>query len=164
MVALGVRGNNMALLTEEQIQDLYLQLDKVSSTSAMQKVIQEWNEKQTAQQIEIDWNDAPKNATKAALRLHWVTEDKDLGVERWSASFDSVTFERPAPVITPHPHAALMMKYAEVAARRSDPWVEFEHCCDDIDEDYWIQCDAFIGFHSDYFYRHISYRHIGDKK
>jgi len=162
-MALGVRGYNMALLTEEQINDI-LDITNVCFSSSSAKKLLEWNEKQDSKQIEIDWDDAPKNATKAALRLHWVTEDKDLRVERWSASFDSVTFERPAPVITPHPHAAIMAKYAEVAARRSDPWVEFEHCCDDIDEDYWIQCDAFIGFHSDYFYRHISYRHIGDKK
>ena len=153
----------MALLTEEQINDI-LDIANVCSSSISAKKLIEWNEKQTTIQFEVDWKDAPKHATKAQLRLYWVTES--LGSELWSGSdlWDSVIIERPAPVITPHPHAALMMKYAEVAARRSDPWVEFEHCCDDIDEDYWIQCDAFIGFHSDYFYRHIPYRHIGDDK
>ena len=153
----------MSLLTEEQIQDLYLQLDNVSSTSAMQKVIQEWNEKQTAQQIEIDWNDAPKNATKVALRLHWGTEDKDLGGERWYASYDSVTFERPAPVITPHPHAEIMAKYAEVAARRVDPWVEFEFKRK-FNENWAVYENWAVFIFHPHFAVDYEYRYIGDKK
>ena len=113
----------MALLTEEQINDI-LDITNVCFSSTNAKKLIEWNEKQTTQQIEIDWNDAPKYATKVALRMHWVTESE--GSELWSPSFDSVTFDRPAPVITPHPHAEIMAKYAEVAARRSDPWAEFE--------------------------------------
>jgi hypothetical protein len=139
----------MALLTEEQIQDLYLQLDNVSSTSAMQTVIKEWNKKQPSTQLEPDWDNAPEKATQAVVNSFWVDANGDtFGVYK-------TYYDRPKPVITPHPHASLMTKYAEVAQRRRDPWVEFEHKCDDLDDSYWIQCDMFIGFHADYFYRHI---------
>ena len=110
----------MALLTKEQIQDLYLQLDNVSSTSAMQKVIQEWNEKQTPTQFEPDWSKAPDDATIAVLSLTWVTKGS------WAFGYNIAEYERPKPVIVPHPHAEILAKYAEVAARRSDPWAEFE--------------------------------------
>lgn len=146
----------MALLTEEQINDI-LDIANVCFSSSSAKKLLEWNEKQDSKQIEIDWNDAPKNATKAALRLHWVTEDKDLGVERWSASFDSVTFERPKPVITPHPHAVLMTKYAEVAQRRRDPWVEFQVYSDPFS--YWVTLEVPTFFDSTQ-----RYRYIGDDK
>lgn len=146
----------MALLNEEQINDI-LNIANVCSSSISAKKLIEWNEKQTAQQIEIGWNDAPKNATKAALRLHWITEDKESGAVLWSGSLDSVTFDRPAPVITPHPHAEMMMKYAEVAARRVDPWVEFERFshCD-------MEWDG-LPYHPDWT-QGQTYRHIGDNK
>jgi hypothetical protein len=147
----------MALLTKKQIEIITLIALNQSTSKDLYDELCEWNEKQTTQQIEVDWNDAPKNATKAALRLHWVTEDKDLGVERWSASFDSVTFERPKPVITPHPHAALMTKYAEVAQRRRDPWVEFQVYSDPFS--YWVTLEAPTFFDSVQ-----RYRYIGDNK
>ena len=107
----------MALLTEEQIKELTSVHDKWwAGEGSFQEYLIEWNKKQTSQQVAINWNDAPKYATKAVLRLHWVTGGK--GSELWTASEDAITFERPAPVITPHPHAEMIAKYAEVAARR----------------------------------------------
>lgn len=109
----------MALLTEEQIQDLYLQLDNVSSTSAMQKVIQKWNEKQQpSTQFEPNWDNAPCDATSVYLQSAWFdTHMKEIY---------RVTICGWGRPVTPHPHAEIMAKYAEVAARRVDPWVEFE--------------------------------------
>lgn len=144
----------MALLTEEQINDI-LDITNVCFSSTSAKKLIEWNKKQTAQQIEIDWKDAPKYATKVALRMHWGTESE--GSELWSPSFDSVTFERPAPVITSHPHAEIMAKYAEVAARRSDPWVEFEIYSESFGE--WVVLETPTFFDSV-----LRYRHIGDDK
>ena len=142
----------MSLLTEEQIQDLYLQLDNVSSTSAMQKVIQEWNEKQTTQQIEIGWSNAPDYVVGAALNLAWLTENGN-----WALGYQIAKYDKPAPVITPHPHAEIMAKYAEVAARRVDPWVEFERFshCD-------MEWDG-LPYHPDWT-QGQTYRHIGDDK
>ena len=159
MVVLEVRGYKMALLTKEQIEEVvHIFLNNRDTNAVVIKTAMEnWNEKQPAQ-FKPDWSKAPEGTDSVIIKSYWVND----GI--WTFGENVVKYDRPAPVITPHPHAAIMAKYAEVAARRSDPWVEFEHCCDDIDEDYWIQCDAFIGFHSDYFYRHISYRHIGDKK
>lgn len=150
-MALEVRGCNMALLTEKQIQDLYLQLDNVSSKSAMQKVIQEWNEKQTAQQFEPDWSKAPDDATSAVLSLTWITKGS------WAFGHNIAEYERPAPVITPHPHAAIMAKYAEVAQRRRDPWVEFQVYSDPFS--YWVTLETPTFFDSSQ-----RYRHIGDNK
>ncbi|MBV5309039.1 hypothetical protein [Chromatium okenii] len=146
----------MALLTKKQIEIITLIALNQSTSKDLYDELCEWNEKQTTQQIEVDWNDAPKNATKAALRLHWITEDKESGAVLWSGSLDSVTFERPAPVITPHPHAEIMAKYAEVAARKVDPWVEFEFR---VDKREWETPTTGISFHLDF-----EYRHIGDEK
>lgn len=143
----------MVLLTEEQINDI-LDIANVCSSSISAKKLIEWNKKQTTQQVAIDWNDAPKNATKVALRMHWVTESE--GSELWSTAFESLAFERPVPVIAPHPHAEIMAKYAEVAARRVDPWVEFEI---KNTENEWIGCAATCCF-----YHKNEYRHIGDDK
>jgi hypothetical protein len=143
----------MALLTEEQVEDVMAMFDCYASgryKKSFEYDFGEWNTKQTTQQIGVDWNDAPKNATKAALRLHWITESE--GSVLWSHSFCSVTFERPAPVITPHPHAEIMAKYAEVAARRVDPWSEF-----DVKFEYgnWDRCTKCISFSLGGIYRYI---------
>jgi hypothetical protein len=142
----------MALLTEEQINDI-LDITNVCESSIVVSKLIEWNEKQTSQQIWIDWNDAPKYISKVQLRLHWVTESS--GSELWSTVFESVTFERPKPIITSHPHAKIMAKYAEVAARRVDPWVEFEL---KISNDKWVKIHQFS------FDAHLEYRHIGETK
>ena len=141
----------MALLTKEQIQDLYLQLDNVSSTSVMQKVIQEWNEKQTTQQIEPDWSKASDGAVSAVVHVTWVNK---LGT--WLGSNPVVIFERPASVITPHPHAEIMAKYAEIAACRTDPWIEFQYTCATNN---WLKLKDHPTWDES-----IKYRHIGDNK
>ena len=143
----------MALLNEEQINDILDTTNACGSSTYAKKLI-EWNEKQTTQQVAINWNDAPKHATKAMLRLHWVTETS--GSELWSTAFESLAFERPTPVITPHPHAEIMAKYAEVAARRVDPWDEFEI---KNTKNEWIKCICPCCF-----YITNEYRHIGDDK
>ena len=77
-------------------------------------------------------------------------------IGNWLVGYEIAKFERPAPAITPHPHAEIMMKYAKVAARRVDPWVEFEGRCESKN---WTKCCGFNGFHPDF-----EYRHIGDAK
>ena len=150
MVALGVRGNNMALLTEEQINDLRETI--VNEDGTILDSIIEWNEKQTTQQIEPDWSKASDNAVSAVVNVTWV--DK-LGT--WLGSHPVVIFERPVSVITPHPHAEIMAKYAEVAARRVDPWVEFEYKA--ISGDIWEELTSNPSWHTI-----REYRHIGDNK
>ena len=145
----------MALLNEEQIQDLYLQLDNVSSTSAMQTVIKEWNEKQQPAQFEPDWSNAPDYAVGAAISLAWVTESGN-----WGFGGNIARFDKPAPAVTPHPHAEMMAKYAEVAARRVDPWVEFEGKIGDADALILWQPLKYNPAWLD----HIEYRYIGDDK
>ena len=140
----------MSLLNEQQIQDLYLHLDNVSTTTKMKEVIQNWNEKQPAE-FEPDWSKAPGDATSAVLSLTWVTKGS------WAFGYNIAEYERPVPVITPHPHAALIAKFAEVAARRSDPWVEFEYK-NSVSKN-WEKTISTISFFHD-----AEYRYIGDNK
>jgi len=146
----------MALLTEEQIAELTLVHDKWwDGNENFQEYLIEWNEKQTGTQINVNWDNAPKFADKAVLRLHWVTGGK--GSELWTASDDAITLERPEPVITPHPHAEMIAKYAEVAQRRVDPWVEFEARLTYDHRNTWFKMtdDKFFSGTTDFEYRHI---------
>jgi hypothetical protein len=140
----------MSLLTEEQISELACIASNQSTSRDLHDDFREWNEEQTGTQINVNWHNAPKFADKAVLRLHWVTGGK--GSELWTASEDAITLERPKPIITPHPHAAIIAKYAEVAQRRVDPWVEFEWGKNDSR---WCNCDRWIKFNIDNCYRHI---------
>ena len=146
----------MALLTEEQIQDLYLQLDNVSSKSAMQKVIQEWNEKSQIkydlcdflEYYKHDWDD--KFLKPKRLELNAIFYDENGNEIERLCSFK----ERP---VTPHPHAEIMAKYAEVAARRVDPWDEFEIYNESFGN--WVTLEVPTFFDSTQ-----RYRYIGDNK
>lgn len=145
----------MSLLTNEQIAELIGIVSNQSTSKDLYDEFHEWNKKQIGVQVIIDWDKAPKFADKAVLRLHWVTGGK--GSELWTASEDAITFERPKPVITPHPHAEMIAKYAEVAARRIDPWVEFEWFDDCLGK--WV---VFKEMSPMFSFRKI--RHIGETK
>lgn len=145
----------MALLNEEQIQDLYLQLDNVSSTTKMKEVIKNWNEKTQIkydlcdflEYYKHDWDD--KFPEPKQLEFNAIFYDKNGDEIERLCSFQ----ERP---VIPHPHAAMMAKYAEVAARRVDPWDEFEI---KNTKNEWIKCICPCCF-----YITNEYRHIGDDK
>jgi hypothetical protein len=105
----------------------------------------EWNERQTATQFEPDWDKTPSNATRVYLDAVWFNSEMKEIDRTTICGFDR-------PVITPHPHAEMIMKYAEVAQRRVDPWVEFEWGKNDS---HWCSCDRWINFNIDNCYRHI---------
>jgi hypothetical protein len=134
----------MSLLTEEQIAELIGIASNQSTSKDLYKEFCEWNEKQTATQFEPDWDKTPSNATRIYLDAVWFnSEMKEI---------DRTTiccFDRP---VTPHPHAEMIMKYAEVAQRRVDPWVEFEWGKNDS---HWCSCDRWINFNIDNCYRYI---------
>jgi len=111
----------MSLLTNEQIAELTLVHDKWCDGNVnFQEYLIEWNEKQTGVQVNVDWGKAPECAERVEVNFYWVGEDT------WRFCFQIAKYDRPKPIITPHPHAEMIMKYAEVAQRRVDPWVEFE--------------------------------------
>jgi hypothetical protein len=141
----------MSLLTNEQIAELIGIASNQSTSRDLHDELHEWNEKQTTQQIEIDWNNAPKYVVGAALNLAWLTENGS-----WALGYQIEKYDKPAPVITPHPRAEIMAQYAKVAARRVDPWVEFEYR---FLGDEWSKCKDFIRFYDAY-----EYRHMGDDK
>ena len=151
---LGVRGNNMALLNEKQIEEvvyIFLQ-NRDTNAVAIKTAMEKWNEKQQFAQFEPDWSAAPDSVVSAVAHLAWIDEDGYM-----LPGYEIATFERPTPIITPHPHAEIMAKYAEIATRRSDPWVEFE--VKSGEEFSWSNCTSFICFRAEY-----EYRHIGDDK
>ena len=141
----------MSLLTEEQVKELenlhIVWRNDYSYTSSYFDYLKDWNEKQTGIQVKPNWDLAPKEATAADIKLVW------RGIEN-SWMFEAVFASIPRP-ITPHPHAEIIAKYAEVAARRCDPWVEFEYR---VETGCWSPCDIDVRFLANRYYRHI-----GDK-
>ena len=153
LYALHERGNEMSLLTEEQFNDI-LDITNVCGTSLCATKLKEWNEKQQPAQplaqFEPDWNEAPKNAKFWAIKEVWL----DIRSNEIDCKLLTAHVKKP---ITPHPHAALIAKYAEVAARRPDPWAEFEMRIGGSSE--WVKCDMPISFQN-----YWEYRHIGETK
>ena len=110
----------MELLTNEQIAELIGIASNQSTSQDLFIEFYDWNEKQTGLQVNVDWSRAPECAERAEVNFYWVGEDT------WRFCFQIAKYDRPKPIITPHPHAEMIAKYAEVAQRRVDPWVEFE--------------------------------------
>jgi hypothetical protein len=110
----------MSLLTNEQIAELAELAINKSPHLKLFDTFHEWNKKQTGMQVDVDWSKAPECADRAEINFYWASEDT------WRFCFRIAKYHRPEPVITPHPHAEMIAKYAEVAQRRVDPWVEFE--------------------------------------
>ena len=137
----------MSLLTNEQLAELIGIASNQSTSRDLYDELCEWNEKQQPTQFEPDWSNAPDYAVGAAISLAWVTETGN-----WGFGGNIARFDKPAPVITPHLHAEMIAKYAEVAQRRVDPWVEFEWGKND---NHWCSCDRWINFNIDNCYRHI---------
>jgi hypothetical protein len=141
----------MSLLTNEQIAELIGIASNQSTSRDLHDELHEWNDRQTTQQFEVDWSKAPRSAEVAILKSYWIGEGT------YALGQTVAEYKRPAPAITPHLHAEIIAKYAEVAARRFDPWVEFE--VKSGEEFSWSNCTSFICFRAEY-----EYRHIGDNK
>ena len=140
----------MSLLTEEQITEIINIATQQSEFAEILKLkLDHWNSNQKSTQVEPDWTNAHLKATKVYLESVWYNNEKEEIYRKTIYGWN-----RP---VTPHPHAEMMAKYAEVAARRVDPWVEFErfsHCDMDWDE---------LPYHPDWT-QGQKYRHIGDEK
>jgi hypothetical protein len=135
----------MSLLTNEQIAELIGIASNQSTSRDLHDELHEWNEKQIPSiEFEPDWGNTPSNITKVYLDAVWFNSEMKE-IERTTIC----CWDKP---ITPHPHAEMIMKYAEVAQRRVDPWVEFEWGVDDA---HWCSCDRWINFNINNCYRHI---------
>ena len=132
----------MSLLTKRQIADI-LDILCVWGTTTRARDLEQWNEKQPAP-IEPNWKKISSKVKTCHLRQYYF--DSEGNEIDWDYIF---SYERP---VTAHPHAALLAKYAEVAARRVDPWVEFEFR---VDERGWETPTTDISFYPDFEYRHI---------
>jgi len=143
--------SNMALLTNEQLAELIGIASNQSTSRDLYEEFHEWNENQTPlTQFEPNWDNAPCNATSVYLKAVWYDREMKQ-IERTTIC----GWGRP---VTPHPHAEIIAKYAEVAARRVDPWVEFE----------WTNEEASYGWRkhncSPIFKETNQYRYIGETK
>ena len=104
----------------------------------------------TKGQIEIDWSKAPRGAEEAILEIHWADRNGD------KFGWDVIAQHVRPPAVA-HPHAEVMAKYAEVAARRVDPWVEFELYSEPFDD--WVALET-----PTFFDTTQQNRYIGDDK
>lgn len=136
----------MSLLSEEQVSELASVLDKCGCWESYELLIKNWNAQQKpVDQTEPDWNEAPKNAAYWSLKEVWT--DKNANQLDWGFIKQR---ERP---ITAHPNAAVMLKYAQVAARRADPWNEFEFRS--MEGQPWEKPTLNLCFYTDWQYRYI---------
>jgi hypothetical protein len=108
-----------------------------------------WNENQK-DQFAPCWDIIPDEVMEIQLKIDWLKPDTG---DYYEDPFLIKIYKRP---LRAHPHAEIMMKYAEVAARRIDPWVEFEWFDGCIGE--WVKCKDTMCFNFD------KYRHIGETK
>lgn len=143
----------MRLLNEKQIEEvIYIFLQNRDTNAVVIKTAMEnWNEKQPSTHFEPDWSKAPEGTDSVIIKSYWVND----GI--WTFGENVTKYDRPVSVITPHPHAEIMAKYAEVAARRVDPWVEFELYSEPFDD--WVALET-----PTFFDTLLKYRHIGDDK
>jgi hypothetical protein len=138
----------MSLLTEEQIAEI---IDMATQQSEFAKILKlklnHWNENQK-DQFAPCWDIIPDEVMEIQLKIDWLKPDTG---DYYEDPFLIKIYKRP---LRAHPHAEIMMKYAKVAARRIDPWVEFEWFDGCIGE--WVKCKDTMCFNFD------KYRHIGD--
>lgn len=140
----------MSLLTKKQIAEIIEMATQQAEFAEILKLkLDHWNSNQTAQ-FEPDWSKAPEGTDSVIIKSYWVGE----GTYAFGQSI--AKYDRPTPVIAPHPHAKIIMKYAEAAQRRIDPWVEFE--IKDSDTGVWTSLNIPITF-----FEECEYRHIGDR-
>lgn len=139
----------MSLLTKKQIAEIIDMATQQSEFAEILKLkLDHWNSNQTNQHFEVNWKIAPKGAEEAILEIHWLDRKGD------KFGWDVIAqYDRPSVA---HPHAELMMKYAEAAQRRTDPWVEFEIYSEFFDN--WIALEV-----PTFFDAHLKYRYIGDQ-
>jgi hypothetical protein len=141
----------MSLLTNEQIDEI---IDMATQQDEFAKILKlkfdHWNKNQHP--FNVNWDDIPEEVIEVQVKIDWLRPDTG---DYYEEPFFIKIYKRP---LRAHPHAEIMMKYAEVAQRRVDPWVEFEITFDK-DYDCWSSCDVDIRFLAD----GRRYRHIGDR-
>ena len=150
MVALEVRENNMGLLTEVQIHEVaaIFAHRRDANIATIFHAIKEWNEKQQSF-IEPNWKSLPSKVKYCQLWQYHL--DADGNEIDWQFI---ISHARP---VAAHPHAEVMAKYAEVAARRVDPWVEFQVYRTFFSQ--WVTLET-----PTFFDTNQQYRYIGDDK
>jgi hypothetical protein len=140
----------MSLLTEKQIDEI---IDMATQQDEFAKILKlkfdHWNKNQHP--FNVNWDEIPEEVVEVQMKIDWLRPDTG---DYYEDPFFIKIYERP---LRAHPHADIMMKYAEVAARRIDPWVEFEIYSESFDN--WIALEVPTFFDSV-----LKYRHIGEIK
>jgi hypothetical protein len=140
----------MSLLTEKQISEI---IDMATQQSEFAKILKlklnHWNENQK-DQFAPCWDIIPDEVMEIQLKINLLKPDTG---DYYEDPFLIKIYTRP---LRAHPHAAIMMKYAEVAARCTHPWVEF-----DVKFEYgdWGRLNDHPTWGEN-----IRYRYIGDDK
>lgn len=145
----------MSILTNKQINEI-VNFSSISRDvrDMFENELRTWNE--TQEEIDFsnykpDWKNIPDEVENIEVSIDMWSEFQ----EEYIGVLKKFKFHRPKQ--SAHPHAAMIAKYAEVAARRSDPWVEFERYLPQANQWHKMDCDfTFIA--------NLDYRHIGEAK
>jgi hypothetical protein len=111
----------MSKLTEEQIKEIEDMWSALSEN--WQQSLRRWNalQPQSDEFFKIPWQDAPAGVDDVEIGYRFGDrKGNHYDIEYLYLKIPE-RFKKPVA----HRHAPLMAKYAEVAARRPDPWIEF---------------------------------------
>ena len=150
----------MSILTNKQINEI-VNFSSISRDvrDMFENELRTWNETQEEidfSNYKLDWENIPDEVENIEVSIDMWSEFQ----EEYIGVLKKIKFHRPKQSAHPqsaHPQAAMIAKYAEVAARRSDPWVEFERCLPNTYLWHKIDCDFT-------FLANLDYRHIGEAK
>jgi hypothetical protein len=139
----------MSLLTEKQIAEI---IDMATQQDEFARILKlkfdSWNKNQP-DQFAPCWDIIPCDVMEVQLKMNWLKPDTG------DCYYDPCLLKIYKRPLRAHPHAEIMMKYAEVAARRIDPWMEFEY----VSRGQWNRLsDHPMWGHN------TEYRHIGETK
>jgi hypothetical protein len=114
----------MSKLTEEQILEIADMWN--ASTENWMQSLRRWNDLQPESDefFKIPWGDAPAGVIDVEIAYRFGDKEghDDYDIEYLYPKIPE-RFKKPVA----HPHAEMIQKYAEVAQRRPDPWMEFAY-------------------------------------
>lgn len=131
----------MKLLTDKQIGQI-LDMCNCANSTHVRNALSDWNNKQAP--VGTDWEIAPADAVRVKYELTWYDSNNKM--------IRNGHFHTAVKELTPYVHSEMLAKYAEVAARRSDPWVEFQWRSTGQGD--WSRCIQPMRFYASYQYRH----------
>ena len=126
----------MSLLPQKVYNDIVeLVINNVTDVSDRSDLLfdlHHWNESQRRLELSTynpDWKSLPDDIKEVVIKIEFHGDRYPINKD------EKFVFKRPEHP-KPHIHAEMIAKYAQAAARRSDPWLEFKCRC--VGDTYWV--------------------------